>query len=419
VVGGALSTASVVYLTPPLTAFIQEHIDAQLKLASGLGMSICENHFNYLLELRLENNPEFNSALKIQAVEEIKAVSKQFNSVQLMVIEGQHRILGNSRALLEKAPDFPVLDRENRRIRPYLFWGHPVKTHIRYFPFWDWTVVSYVLDSDYLPTIRLARRVVYLGTFGVLGAVWCTLFVVIRRSISRPLKQLAAAAEDVAEGRFSEVPLNRRDEIGRVIDAFNAMVTQLSRQNEELTALITALRESERRYRDLFEGAVEGIIAANADSLQLTYANPAICRMLGYSEAELTQMRMPDIYPRGQAKTLETEFDTQMEREGQARFSGVSCIRRDGKIIQVDIKSTLITIDGTLHILGYFTDVTQQIKAMEEKGKLEARLHRAEKMEAIGTLAGGVAHDLNNILSGLVSYPELLLMDLPSDSPLR
>ena len=65
VVGGALSTASVVYLTPPLTAFIQEHIDAQLKLASGLGMSICENHFNYLLELRLENNPEFNSALKI------------------------------------------------------------------------------------------------------------------------------------------------------------------------------------------------------------------------------------------------------------------------------------------------------------------------------------------------------------------
>jgi len=48
----------------------------------------------------------------------------------------------------------------------------------------------------------------------------------------------------------------------------------------------------------------------------------------------------------------------------------------------------------------------------------EAQLYRAQKMEAMGLLAGGVAHDLNNILSGIVSYPELLLMDLSEDSPL-
>jgi signal transduction histidine kinase len=57
-------------------------------------------------------------------------------------------------------------------------------------------------------------------------------------------------------------------------------------------------------------------------------------------------------------------------------------------------------------------------EAGEEKKRLEAELHRAMKMEAVGAMAGGVAHDLNNILSGLVSYPELLLMDLPEDSPL-
>ena len=51
--------------------------------------------------------------------------------------------------------------------------------------------------------------------------------------------------------------------------------------------------------------------------------------------------------------------------------------------------------------------------------RLELQLARAQKMEAIGTLAGGVAHDLNNILSGLVSYPELLLMDIPADSPIK
>ena len=62
----------------------------------------------------------------------------------------------------------------------------------------------------------------------------------------------------------------------------------------------------------------------------------------------------------------------------------------------------------------------REISAREsESRKLSAQLQRAEKMEAIGTLAGGVAHDLNNILSGIVSYPELLLLDMPEDSPYR
>jgi CheY-like chemotaxis protein len=65
------------------------------------------------------------------------------------------------------------------------------------------------------------------------------------------------------------------------------------------------------------------------------------------------------------------------------------------------------------------TDISQEKKAQAERRLLSEQLQRAQKMEALGTLAGGVAHDLNNILSGIVSYPDLLLMDLPADSPLR
>jgi len=64
-------------------------------------------------------------------------------------------------------------------------------------------------------------------------------------------------------------------------------------------------------------------------------------------------------------------------------------------------------------------EIADRKKAEEEKAKLQVKLQQAEKMEAIGALAGGVAHDLNNLLSGTVSYPDLLLMDLPEDSPLR
>lgn len=84
------------------------------------------------------------------------------------------------------------------------------------------------------------------------------------------------------------------------------------------------------------------------------------------------------------------------------------------------IKTPMFRSNGELSgVLGIGRDITERKQAEEKKEALEARLQRAEKMEAIGTLAGGVAHDLNNVLSGLVSYPDLMLMDLPEDSPLR
>ncbi len=82
------------------------------------------------------------------------------------------------------------------------------------------------------------------------------------------------------------------------------------------------------------------------------------------------------------------------------------------------ISARIIDLNGENHILTITRDISRWKKVEADKKKLETKLQRAKKMEAIGTLAGGVAHDLNNILSGIVSYPELLLMDLPEDSPL-
>ncbi len=75
--------------------------------------------------------------------------------------------------------------------------------------------------------------------------------------------------------------------------------------------------------------------------------------------------------------------------------------------------------DECIRGTGFTQDITERKKAEEEQKRLEDQLQKARKMEAMGLMAGGIAHDLNNILSGIVSYPELILLDLPEDSPLR
>ena len=77
-------------------------------------------------------------------------------------------------------------------------------------------------------------------------------------------------------------------------------------------------------------------------------------------------------------------------------------------------------LNQQVHFLGDFSDsFNSMIEALKEKETLKDKLQAARKMEALGLMAGGVAHDLNNILTGIVSYPELILLDLPQDSELR
>jgi len=114
-------------------------------------------------------------------------------------------------------------------------------------------------------------------------------------------------------------------------------------------------------------------------------------------------------------------FNKVYRQEKPAKVLDWELIRKDGSGRIVEISVSLIKDQNkrSTGFRGVARDVTDRRLAERERKRLEAQLLQAQKMEAIGTLAGGVAHDLNNILSGIVSYPELLLMKLPKDSPLR
>jgi two-component system cell cycle sensor histidine kinase/response regulator CckA len=126
-----------------------------------------------------------------------------------------------------------------------------------------------------------------------------------------------------------------------------------------------ALRVSVERYRMLFEGAAEGILVADIESKQFRYSNPAICKMLGYTAEEMSQLGIADIHPEEALEYVVAEFDAQAR--GQKILSPeIPCLRKDGNVIYASIATSPVIIDGRKCNVGFFTDITER-KQAEEK----------------------------------------------------
>lgn len=186
----------------------------------------------------------------------------------------------------------------------------------------------------------------------------------------------------------------------------------------ERRAAERALRGKDEFTASLLEHSPIAILVLNEDT-SIRYVNPSVERLTGYSSGEILGLRAPYPWWTGDPDSGDT---TEWKEHLLRGCSGVNRLfkKKNGETFWVEVTSTPINgHQEPPYALMVWLDVTERKRAAEEREKLQARLQRAQKMEAIGTLAGGVAHDLNNILSGIVSYPDLLLMQLPEKSPLR
>jgi PAS domain S-box-containing protein len=187
-----------------------------------------------------------------------------------------------------------------------------------------------------------------------------------------------------------------------------------------------ALKKSEAKYRLLAENINDVIWTMDLD-LNITYISPAIERMQGWSVEEGTSMRLEELLPPASHAKVGEILANQLAlgaETGDYHRSTVFDLEvycKDGALIWTEVKASFeVDADGKpVGIIGVSRDISERKRAQKEKEALQEKLERSRKMEALGLLAGGVAHDLNNVLSGIVSYPDLLLMDLPEDSALR
>jgi len=133
-----------------------------------------------------------------------------------------------------------------------------------------------------------------------------------------------------------------------------------------------ALVESEEKFRIIFEGVLDGILLADAETKRFAGGNPAIYHMLGYSSEEIMQLGVADIHPQQDLPHVIEQFERQLRGEIQLA-ADTPVKRKDGSIFYADIKSSPVSFGGKNYLLGIFRDITERKRA-EEELRLRAQL---------------------------------------------
>jgi two-component system, cell cycle sensor histidine kinase and response regulator CckA len=177
------------------------------------------------------------------------------------------------------------------------------------------------------------------------------------------------------------------------------------------------LQESESRYRTLFQQSPDGILIISPDTYLPLEFNDAACSQLGYSREEFSRLTIFDYQCGDTGDELRAVFSRQIPkipRSFETRFR-----TRAGQMLDVQINVGLFVWNGETAFQFVIRDVTEQKWLLQERQQYETRFQQLQNYESLAKFAGGVAHDLNNILTGILGYSDLALLMLPPGSAAR
>jgi len=243
--------------------------------------------------------------------------------------------------------------------------------------------------------------------------------------VAAPILRLTESAERVARGDLeTQAKISGPREVQALAHAFNLMTGQVRETLDGLLVEIGdrtraegAARESEERVRAFVENALDVILVIDRDG-RVLYSSPSIERLLGRTASQVIGENWFDWLAPADVEPARARLSEAIAGDKPV-FDQLRVLHQDGKQRDVELVGRpAFDVRGVSGVIVNVRDVSDRVRAENERAELEEHLTQARKMEAIGHLAGGVAHDFNNLLTPIIGYTELVRSSLPAGDPI-
>lgn len=303
----------------------------------------------------------------------------------------------------------------------------------RYIPNWQ-IVIGHNTSEVLKQSIELKEK--FLIGILILILVGIVLAIFVSRSITKPLARLLEGIKVIRGGDLTyRMEIQTSDEIKELAVAFNQMTasrqtveddlkyaherlehrvaqrtSELNLMNKNLNSEIRERKKAEKAYRTIFAQSPMGIGLLNSKTGAFLQINQKYCDITGYSKEEMIELDFQKLtHPEDLQEDL-NQMTRLRKNEISSYFMEKRYICKDGKFKWVFLSVVPLWGDDTelLSHLAIVDDITDRKQVEEDKKKFESQLWQSQKMESIGTLAGGVAHEINNPINGIMNYAQLI-----------
>jgi PAS domain S-box-containing protein len=253
---------------------------------------------------------------------------------------------------------------------------------------------------------------------GLIGVVLAFYF---SQLLVKPIRQLLRVTKKVAEGDFSQVvPMKSKDEIGELAESFNRMVISLEQGRTQLQQSAQELRGTKETLENIVQSSVDAIVATDPKG-RITFANRSMEELIQGKAGEkgkLIGLPMTRLYSGGLAEARKI---MSILRQHGRLINYETTMISENRVIPILTSASLLKDEraAVIGTLGVIKDLTEKKNLEEDLRKAQADLVQTEKLAAIGRLASGVAHEMNDPLTSILTFGNLLREDTPEGEPSR